>query len=182
MGTIEMSRQMAVRGVSCACCFVFLGVMSVDAQYGAKEDGEWPVYGGDLGNTKYSPLEQINADNFGDLEVVWRWRSADGFLSKSDSSGGELWTNSQFIFSELNREEPDRWRDQEPPYLANFKATPLMVDGRIFLNMPTSVGAAIDAGTGETIWIYNPKTYEAGTTTMTARRNQRGVAYWTAGV
>ena len=47
--------------------------------------------------------------------------------------------------------------------------------------MPTSVGAAIDARTGETIWVYNPKTYEAGTTTMTARWNQRGVAYWTDG-
>jgi quinoprotein glucose dehydrogenase len=182
MGTLEMKRRIRLRGTACVCCFVFFGVGSLGAQYGAKEDGEWPVYGGDLGNTKYSPLDQINAENFSELEVAWRWRSADGFLSKSDAAGGELWTNSQFIFDELNREDPDRWRDQEPPYLANFKATPLMVDGRLFLNMPTSVGAAIDAGTGETIWIYNPKTYEAGTTTMTARWNQRGVAYWTDGV
>ena len=65
--------------------------------------------------------------------------------------------------------------------MANFKATPLMVRGRLFLNMPTSVGAAIDARTGSTIWIYNPKSYEAGTTTMSARWNQRGVAYWTDG-
>src|SRR2546422_627726 len=56
-----------------------------------------------------------------------------------------------------------------------------MVGGRLYLNTPTSVGAALDARTGETIWIYNPKSYEKGTTTMSARWNQRGVAYWTDG-
>ena len=56
-----------------------------------------------------------------------------------------------------------------------------MVGGRLFLNMPTSQAASIDAGTGETLWVYNPKTYEEGTTTMTARWNQRGVAYWSDG-
>ncbi|MGE3179437.1 MAG: pyrroloquinoline quinone-dependent dehydrogenase, partial [Vicinamibacterales bacterium] len=30
-------------------------------------------------------------------------------------------------------------------------------------------------------WIYNPKSYESGTTTMSARWNQRGVGYWTDG-
>ena len=33
------------------------------AQTGAK-NGEWPTYGGDLGNTRYSALDQINAGNF----------------------------------------------------------------------------------------------------------------------
>ena len=35
----------------------------VVAQSGAK-NGEWPTYGGDLGHTRYSPLDQINAANF----------------------------------------------------------------------------------------------------------------------
>ena len=56
-----------------------------------------------------------------------------------------------------------------------------MVDGRLFVNLPTSIGAAIDAATGETLWVYNPKSYEEGTTTMTARWIQRGVAYWSSG-
>ena len=51
------------------------------AQYGAPANGEWPTYGGDLGSTKYSPLDQIDGDNFGDLEIAWRWRSADAVLS-----------------------------------------------------------------------------------------------------
>jgi quinoprotein glucose dehydrogenase len=56
-----------------------------------------------------------------------------------------------------------------------------MVGGRLFLNTPSSIGAAIDAKSGKTLWVYNPKSYEAGTTTMSARWNQRGVAYWTDG-
>src|SRR5438477_4070256 len=47
---------------------------SVRAQTGAK-NGEWPTYGGDLGNTRYSPLDQINADNFSKLEIAWRFKT-----------------------------------------------------------------------------------------------------------
>ena len=167
--------------VAAALAFVVAAATPAGAQYGARADGEWPTYGGDLGNTKYSPLDQITAENFDALEIVWRWRSADGFLSKSDAAGGELWADSRLIFDELDREDPDRWRDREAPYVGRFKATPLMVGGRLFVNMPTSVGAAVDARTGETLWVFNPKSYEAGTTTMTARWIQRGVAYWTDG-
>ncbi|MEO7521423.1 MAG: hypothetical protein ABIW79_06355, partial [Gemmatimonas sp.] len=31
--------------------------------------GEWPSYTGDTRGSRYSPLEQINATNFGTLEV-----------------------------------------------------------------------------------------------------------------
>lgn len=44
------------------------------AQSGAA-NGEWPTYGGDLGHTRYSGLSQINADNFSDLEVAWRFKT-----------------------------------------------------------------------------------------------------------
>ena len=151
------------------------------AQRGAPANGEWPTYGGDLGGTKYSPLDQIDRTNFGDLEIAWRWLSADAFLGIDTPDGGEWWADSRLIFEELLRRDPDRWRDAQPPYITNLKATPLMVGGRLFINMPTSQAASIDAETGETLWVYNPKTYEEGTTTMTARWNQRGVAYWSDG-
>jgi quinoprotein glucose dehydrogenase len=44
------------------------------AQQGAR-NGEWPTYGGDLGNTRYSPLDQINASNFSKLEIAWRFKT-----------------------------------------------------------------------------------------------------------
>ena len=144
--------------------FVVL-VIAVDlsAQQGAPETGEWPTYSGDLGGTKYSPLDQIDADNFGTLEIAWHWQSADAVLSVEMPGRGAWRTNSSLIFDELNRRDPDRWRDGLPPTVTNLKATPLMVGGRLFINMPTSVGAAIDARTGKTLWVYNPKSYEAPT-------------------
>ena len=148
--------------LGCILCAALLDAAPAWAQRGAGAGGEWPTYGGDLGNTKYSPLDQIDRDNFGDLEIAWRWRSADGFLSKSNAAGGELWADSRFIFAELDREDPGRWRDREPPYLANFKATPLMVGGRLYVNLPTSAGAAIDARSGETLWVYNPQDVRGG--------------------
>ena len=44
------------------------------AQSGAK-NGEWPAYAGDLGSTRYSPLDQINADNFNKLQIAWRFKT-----------------------------------------------------------------------------------------------------------
>ena len=39
------------------------------------QNGEWQTYGGDLKSTRYSPLDQINADNFNKLEVAWRFKT-----------------------------------------------------------------------------------------------------------
>jgi quinoprotein glucose dehydrogenase len=50
------------------------GNARVAAQTGAA-GGEWRTYGGDLGNTRYAPLDQINAANFGKLQVAWRFKT-----------------------------------------------------------------------------------------------------------
>ena len=42
------------------------------------ENGEWHYLGGDAAHTRYSPLDQIDASNFEDLEIAWIWR-ADNF-------------------------------------------------------------------------------------------------------
>ena len=44
------------------------------AQHGTT-DGEWRSNGGDTGATRYSPLDQINATNVKNLQVVWRWKA-----------------------------------------------------------------------------------------------------------
>lgn len=143
--------------------------------------GEWPTYGGDLASTKYSPLDQVTASNFGSLKLAWRAKSPDGFLSITMPDGSEWSADSKTIFDELNRIDPKRWRDGQPPFVQNYKATPLMVNGTLYVNTASSVGAAYDARTGALKWVYNPKSYESGTTTLTLRWNQRGVAYWTDG-
>ena len=52
-----------------------VATLPISGQSGAPKNGEWVTYGGDLGNTKYSPLDQINAENFGKLEVAWRFKT-----------------------------------------------------------------------------------------------------------
>ena len=67
-----LGRQMLAAGT----LLVALGWTSVAVwgQAGAR-NGEWRSYGGDQGHTKYSPLDQINADNFKTLEVAWRFKT-----------------------------------------------------------------------------------------------------------
>src|ERR1700682_4647524 len=64
-----MSRLFPVAAVVC-----LLAAPPTRSQSGAK-DGEWRTYGGDLGHTRYSPLDQIKADNFNRLEVAWRFKT-----------------------------------------------------------------------------------------------------------
>src|SRR5271170_3312127 len=54
--------------------FVSISPGFLRAQSGAK-NGEWPTYGADLGNTRYSALDQINADNFNKLQIAWRFKT-----------------------------------------------------------------------------------------------------------
>jgi quinoprotein glucose dehydrogenase len=46
-----------------------LGVGTLHGQH------QWRTYGGDLASTRYSPLDQITAENFNALEVAWRFRT-----------------------------------------------------------------------------------------------------------
>src|SRR5215472_9705774 len=55
-------------------CLLFLAAIPSAAQTGTK-NGEWRTYGGDLGSTRYAPLDQINAANFGKLQVAWRFKT-----------------------------------------------------------------------------------------------------------
>jgi glucose dehydrogenase len=41
------------------------------------KDEEWWTYGGDLASRRYKPFDQINRENFKDLEVAWRQRYGD---------------------------------------------------------------------------------------------------------
>ena len=160
-----------------------LGLLAAPAaaQHGAT-NGEWRSYGADIGSTKYSPLDQITGENFEDLEIAWRWRSVDTHLARSD--GGGTWlAPARELFEVLAREEPDRWETElysPRPGTSLLIATPLMVDGVLYLSTPLYQAAAVDARTGETLWSFDPKAYESGTPAVIPWRH-RGVAYWEDG-
>ena len=67
------------------------------------------------------------------------------------------------------------------PTRAN-ESTPLMIGGVLYTSTSLSQVAAIDAATGETKWVFDPKVYENG---LGIPANDgwlhRGVAYWRNG-
>ena len=144
-------------------------------------NGEWRSYAGDVGGKKYSPLDQIDASNFTDLEIAWEWTSVDNRLSRSMPGGGEWSAPLDTIVESLVKENPDLYRPGHSPLASRLQATPLMVGGVLYFNTPLGQGVAVDATTGETLWVFNPKVYEEGTPPMSNPWTQRGVAYWTDG-
>ncbi len=114
--------------------------------------GEWVDYAGDTLAQKYSPLNQINKTNVKDLKVVWRWASPDVDIQKSNP----LWRASR------------------------YEDTPLMVGGVLYTGTPLGIIAALDPGTGQTRWTFNPESYKAGKP-HSVGYTVRGLAYWTDG-
>ncbi|MEE2636774.1 MAG: PQQ-binding-like beta-propeller repeat protein, partial [Acidobacteriota bacterium] len=150
--------------------------VSATAQPGAA-DGEWRTYAADTFGSKYSALDQITADNFTQLEVAWRWQTVDTHLVYESEHGASL-VPAQTLFDLLEAEEPDRW--VTPPTFRRLVATPLMVNGVLYISTPLYQAAAIDATSGETLWAHDPRMYEAGTPAPTPWAH-RGVAYWESG-
>jgi quinoprotein glucose dehydrogenase len=117
--------------------------------------GEWPAYGGSYAAEHYSPLAQIDRTNAKNLHIAWRWRSPDQAIHEANPAVGPSFVN---------------------------ESTPLMVSGMLYTSTSLSQVAAIDAATGETKWVFDPKIYENGLG-MPANLGwtHRGVAYWRNG-
>ncbi|MBY0493624.1 MAG: pyrroloquinoline quinone-dependent dehydrogenase [Cyanobacteria bacterium] len=62
-----MWRKLAL-GLVLVCAPVLLSSQS-------NADSKWPAYGGDLANSRYAPLDQIDAANFSKLEAAWRFKT-----------------------------------------------------------------------------------------------------------
>ena len=60
--------------VGCACALLSASPPAVFGQGGAPP-GEWPTYGADLANTRYSELAEIDGGNFDQLELAWRFKT-----------------------------------------------------------------------------------------------------------
>jgi quinoprotein glucose dehydrogenase len=62
----------------------------------------------------------------------------------------------------------------------NWEVTPLMIGGMLYFTAGTRRDAvAVDAATGETLWVYRLDEGERGT--LGVRVNNRGLAYWSDG-
>ena len=99
-------RKASRTAILIALCFLIGLPFVTRAQRGAV-NGEWRSYGGDAAGTKYSPLDQINAANVNQLQIVWRWKR-DGFGPRPDSN----WQVTPLMVGDLavfhGRNEPRR--------------------------------------------------------------------------
>ncbi|PCH60682.1 MAG: pyrroloquinoline quinone-dependent dehydrogenase [SAR86 cluster bacterium] len=101
---------------------------TVSAQQGAQR-GQWQTYGGDTGSTKYTALQQINADNLQDLEIAWRRPALNEY------------------YRELNPNQ--RFTD-------NYVAAPVIISNIAYIPNGVGLVEAFNPGTGETVWVQEP--------------------------
>ncbi|MFP6906098.1 MAG: PQQ-binding-like beta-propeller repeat protein, partial [Verrucomicrobiota bacterium] len=73
----------------------------------------------------------------------------------------------------------DALKPQLKASLDRFKATPLMVDGVLYVRSSLSIALAIDAETGNTLWGFNSQSYKWGRPASYGYTT-RGLAYWKA--
>src|SRR5260370_16800950 len=64
-----------MRRRECGLLTAGLILAGVAAGQSHAKDGEWSTYAADLAGSRYRPLDQINASNFGKLEVAWRFKT-----------------------------------------------------------------------------------------------------------
>jgi glucose dehydrogenase len=90
-----------------------------------KTSTDWPMYRHDQAGTGYSPLTQIDTRNVANLTQVWTYR--------------------------LRSEEPAAARGRGGPGAGNSEATPIVVNGVMYLTAPDRV-VALEPDTGKEIW------------------------------
>lgn len=88
------------------------------ASCGGPSANDWPSYGRDAFEQRFSPLDQINLSNVADLGLAWSYDFRNG---------------------------------------RGVEATPLMVDGVLYVTSAWSIVYALDARTGEELWVFDPQ-------------------------
>ncbi len=112
---------------------------------------EWLYQGGDPAGTRYSQLTDINPSNISQLKVAWQWK---------------------------------HWETPLPEYGTTpgfFEATPLMIDGVLYVTTPYNSIAALDAETGKELWRFDGEAYKLGQVLSASGWKLRGTAFWRDG-
>jgi quinoprotein glucose dehydrogenase len=146
------------RAVTCASAWLAFAVApSAFAAESLVDSVEWPTYGHDPGGMRYSPLADIDASNVGLLELAWTYHMRP--------EAGQAVPAAAAV-------SPDGAAPPVParPRYGASQATPLVVDGVMFLSTPYRRVVALDAENGREVWAYDV----AGP----GQPSLRGVEYW----
>ncbi len=109
--------QNAAKGTADHIKAVTSAVDSASIKANTATSKDWPTYGLDYAETRFSKLNQINTDNVKNLGLMWSY----------------------------NLES-----------IRGVEATPVVVDGIMYVTASWSVVHAVDARTGKRIWSFDP--------------------------
>ncbi len=118
---------------------------------------DWPEYGHDPGATRYSPLKQIDTKNVSQLKVAWTFDTQAPIPQAAPAAAPP----------------PDAGGHQQPatprrPIPRRSEATPLVINGVMYLSTAYNRVVALEPETGKKIWEYE----------STHAPAMRGIAYW----
>ena len=140
-----MKNQTALPFLGLSLVVLALTFWPLRASAQAGPDTGWPTYGNDPGGTRYSPAKQIDRSNVGQLKVAWTYRT--GALPY----------------------------DEDLDHKAAFEATPILIEGKLYLSTPYDHVLALNAATGAKLWEFDPKLeHPYGFSEVTSR----GVSAW----
>ena len=116
-----------------------------------KPERDWPAHGHDAGARRYSPLKQINTANVSNLQLAWTYDTPAAVPPPPARGGG----------ADSDEGAPaDRCACTRritcgagDPRTRQSAATPLVVDGVMYMGTMYNRVVALDAETGKEIWV-----------------------------
>ncbi len=149
-----------------ALCCASMAFANDDLMTQMDDPKQWAIQTGDYANQRYSELDQINAENVGDLQVAWTFST--GVLRGHEGGplviGDVMYVHTPFpniVYAlDLTQEGKIIWK-YEPKQDPNV--IPVMccdtvnrgvayADGKIILHQADTTVVALDAATGEVAW------------------------------
>ena len=156
---------------------VLSAVLVVTASSARAQSGnEWPMYGGDYANTRYSTLNQINTGNVSRLRV--RWIRSLGSLESQEATpivvGDTMYvstsTGPKYVFALNAKDGTVKWK-YEPEIPQDAFATVCCgldsrgvayANGKVFVTRLDAKLVALDANTGKELWTVTVVDYKVG--------------------
>ncbi len=122
---------------------------------------DWPLYGRDYTNQRYSPLQQINRENVQQLELAWKYKTGKKatFQTSPIVIKGTMYITTPFNdVIALNAETgAEIWRYQHQLQSNDYccgpaNRGPAVANGKVFTVTIDSRLIALDQNTGDVLW------------------------------
>ena len=154
--------------------------------------GNWPTHGGDIHNSRYSPLEQITASNVKNLKVEWVTSLGSGLEFKYSGEATPLvYDGVMFTITGANQVQAldvktGKMIWEYRPVIANGLNTVCcgwttrgvaIGDGKVYVGLLDARLVALDQKTGKVVWETRVDDWEKGYTITSAPLYYDGKIY-----